>query len=341
MTPNRRTVLATLASGAALAGCISDSPDETSTDDDDDTPDENGGDGSGEDGEANSNPDDPPKSQFPDKRFPEGCPSYEGVERVVCYDAVTPDEVPVVLEPSTRTVTEGHSIGFTLSNKTDGELQTNLYNWRLSKQVDGEWFWVAPRGHNQPLMIIEPGGSHEWTVTVDNEGIEDGEPVEGASGTSDLTVSGLGGGHYAFRARGWLADESYEEAMAFAAIFEFDEEPITLTTTTAIEETEWDGETLVARSERRDPDSEHTTLGAYELERLDSHEGNSPKLITEQLLRNPQRRDAVALAEQYDADRVRLEEYNATVPIFGRQSDGVFAYQGTHYEVSTREIGEG
>jgi hypothetical protein len=61
-------------------------------------------------------------------------------------------------------------------------------------------------------------------------------------------------------------------------------------------------------------------------------------MITEQLLRNGQRRDAVALAETHDADRVRLEEYNSVVPIFGSQSDGVFAYQGTYYEVSTEDL---
>lgn len=53
--------------------------------------------------------------------------------------------------------------------------------------------------------------------------------------------------------------------------------------------------------------------------------------------RNP-RRDAVALAERHDADRVRIKEYNTTTPIFGSRSDGVFEYQGTHYEVTTTEL---
>jgi hypothetical protein len=185
-------------------------------------------------------------------------------------------------------------------------------------------------------MAVESGGSHEWSITVDNAGIEDGASVSGTSGETGGAVEALGGGHYAFRARGWFDGDTYEDAMAFAATFEITADPVSVTTTDAIESTTWDGETLVAESFRGDPDNE--PLGAYELDRLDGYDGDAPTIITEQLLRDDQRRDAVALAAQYDADRVRLEEHDGTVPIFGSRTDGVFEYQGTYYEVSTEEI---
>lgn len=328
MSRNRREILATLAaSGALLAGCVSDSPAGSGdgTDNDDD-------------GTRNGNADgDPPESKLPDEEFPEECPQYN-VDRVICYDAVDPEELPGYLEPSTRTFTEADTVTFTLYNQSDAHLQSNFYNWELSKRVDGAWYRIAPFETPEPIMSLEAGESHEWSLTADNTGIADGQSVSGASGTSDLTVEGLGGGHYAFRATGFFDEEVYDGTFAFAATVELDADPIQLTTTDAIEETEWDGETLVAHSSRGDPDSDRGTLGAYELERLDSYNGDAGRIVTEQLLRNEQRRDVVALAETHDADRVRLEELNTTVPIFGSRSDGVFEYQDTYYEVSTEEI---
>ena len=43
---------------------------------------------------------------------------------------------------------------------------------------------------------------------------------------------------------------------------------------------------------------------------------------------------------EYDADRIRLEEYSGTTPIFGTSSDGVYEFQGAYYEVTTTELGE-
>lgn len=326
MEANRRQVLAMFAGGTALAGCVSgDTGDDDNSDDD--------GNGAGNDPEPT---DDPPESKLPDEPFPEECPAYDDVDRVICYDAVDAEEVPAILEPSTREVGADDSITFTLSNRTDAMLQTNFYNWLLSKRVDGEWYRIEPQEWPEPLMAVEPGESHEWSIAVDNAGIEDGASVSGTSGETGGTVEGLGGGHYAFRARGWFDEDTYEDAMAFAATFEIDADALAVTATDAIESTTWDGETLVADSSRGDPDSD--TLGAYELERVDDYDDEAPTVITEQLLRNDQRRDAVALAERYDADRVRLEEYTGTSPIFGSRSDGVFEYQGMYYEVSTEEI---
>ena len=334
----RRTFLAGIggtAGGALLAGCIGDGGSDDSNDDSnrDDTGDDGPGGETGDDGET-------AESRLPDGPVPETCPAYDGVDRVVCYDAIADvtDAVDAFLDPSGRTLTSRESVEFTLRNGSEHTLYTNFYDWNVHKHVGGEWHHVAPRAVNQPLMMVPGGESHTWTVTVDNGDIEDGEPVPRVSATEDVALAGLGGGHYAFRARGTL--EGHEDELAFAATFEFDAEPIALTPTNAVETTYWDGETLVAESSRGNPDGEYDRLGAYELSRVDTPLEKARTVITEQVLRNEQLRDTLALAHQYDADAVRLEEYDGTRPIFGSRTDGVVAFQGERFEVTTRELTE-
>lgn len=306
-TTRRRLLAAVGAAGSAFAGCLGGPAD--AADDDPTTP----------------------------EGFPPNCPNYD-VAEVVCYDHVDPDAVDAVLDPSDRVLPPGESISFTLRNRSDRLLQTNFYNWRVDKHADGEWYHVAPRMVLQPLMGIPAGDSHTWTVTVDNGGIADGESVPSVSDTEDVALSALGGGHYAFRGRGWFEGDDHEQDVAFAATFEFDGDPLELTPTNAIAETEWDGDVLIANSTRGDPDGESTRLGAYELERVDSPAEAPRRLITEQVLRRDRLRDAIALADAHDADRVRIEEYDSTTPIFGSRSDGAYAYEGEQYEVTTREL---
>ncbi|SDR14669.1 hypothetical protein [Natronobacterium texcoconense] len=271
------------------------------------------------------------------------CPAYgDRVDRVVCYGSGDDDHV--FLEPSERKAAIGDdSIEFTLRNESDRRLATNFYNWRVDKRVDGDWYRVAPLGYNQPLMYVDPGESHTWTFTPTDEAIdgEDGRP-RGSGGTEDLEVPALGSGDYAFRARGWFEDERDEEILAFAATFELEGEPLEVTPSDVIESIDEKDGTLVARSSRGDPDGEHHRLGAYELEVLESapddREDEPRSLIAEQLLRQPRLRDVLALAREHDVSSVRLEEYDASYPIFGSRSDGVYEYQGTYYEVTTREL---
>lgn len=315
----RRRLLAA-SSATLVAGCLEGTaPVASPANDTDDGP------------AANSSP--------PDESGPGSCPEYgERVDRVICYDDVSDD--PIYLEPSSERVVEGESIEFTLENGTDERLASNFYNWRVHKYVGEEWHHVAPMGYKQPLMSLEPGESHTWTVTVSNENLDDVGLVFGSSATEDVTLASVGAGHYAFRARGWFESESHEEALAFAATFDLEGEPLELTPSNAVEETEREGETLVARSSRGDPDDEDSRLGAFEVERVDEpDEGDAVRpTIVEQLFRRPRLRDAIALSIEHDARTVRLEEYDTTHPIFGSRSDGVYEYGGAYYRVSTREL---
>jgi hypothetical protein len=271
---------------------------------------------------------------------PGQCPDYD-TEHVVCYDAAADDleKFPGYLEPSRKAFGPGEPVTFTLHNDSERTLNTNFYNWRLHKRVDGEWYSVAPRFVNQPLMMLEPGDTQAWELTVDNEGIEDGQPVRPVSGVEDIDLTGVGPGRYAFRASGWFEGQDHETDTAFAATLDFEGESLSLTPSNAIDRTEWEDETLVAESNRGRPDDEDYRLGAYELERVESGDG-APTMITEQVLRRAQLRDVVALALEHDADSVRLEEYNATHPIFGIDSTRAVAYQGETFEISSRVLSQ-
>lgn len=319
MNRNRRELLTALAVGGALvAGCVDDgSSDEP----------ENG------DGETDDGPDTAGVDDLPEEGYPGTCPAYE-TDRVICYEAVVGSDdgeavgvenVPAILEPSTRSLASDEPIEFVLSNHSDTALSTNFYNWRLDKQVDGEWYHVAPFEINEPLMSVPAGESHTWSVQIDNSAVEAGEMVPKASGTDDLTLAGVGGGWYAFRARGWFEDEDHEDDFAFAGMFEYEGDPLELATSNLIGETSFEDETLVTEYA-----GEQQAEGAYVLERVDGTDAE--RVITEQLLRTPPRRDAVALADEYDADRVRLDGYTAEryVP----DPLGTFEYQGQQYELT-------
>lgn len=336
----RRTVLAALGSvtgTSLLAGCLvsdgSDSGNGNGTGNGDGNRTGNGNGNWDKEGEL-------PQSRVSNSGLPEECPAYDNVEQTVCYDAIAEDTgaVDVYLEPSARAFEPAESVDFTLHNTSDRAFQSNFYNWNVHKYVGGEWYHVAPREWNEPLMELQPGGSHTWTLSVDNADVEDDESVPRVSGTEDVSLAGIGGGHYAFRARGWLADDGYEKARALGATVTVDADPIRLTPTSAIESTEWDGETLVANSTRGDPDDEHSTFAAYELQHVADSDEEPNSMITEQVLRNDQLRDTLALAYRDGASTVRLEEYTGITPVFGARSDGAVEFQGETFKVTTREL---
>lgn len=336
----RRRALLTAVGGAALAGCLDgdSNGDPNGTDPGDDGSNTDTDDSTGTDGEI-------PLIASTD--LAGECPAYPD-DHVVCYDAVLAHERDVadfelVLEPESETVERGGTIAFELSNRSGRRFATNFYNWRLHKRVDGEWFDIAPQEYPEPLMFIDPGGTHVWRLTVAEDAVAEGAPVDrgGETGTKDLSVEALGGGRYAFRARGWFEGGYDDGIYAFGATFDVDAPTLSITPTNAITDTRWEGDTLIAESDRGDSDSGR--LAAYELRRLedaDVPDDGVTRLIAEQVLRDDQLRDAVGLAIEHDADVVRLEEYTGITPAFGADSDGYYEIGGTVYGVGTEAIEE-
>ncbi|MFC7324589.1 hypothetical protein ACFQMF_08355 [Halorubrum rutilum] len=332
---SRRRILSSLCAtgGVLLAGCVNEPDASNETD---------GGDATAGDGGQTTPPDSTQSvPELPEDTASDACPSFESAERVVCYEAVDPEATPIVLAPESRSVRSDRSTGFTLRNRSEQRFETNFYHWQLYKRADGDWYYIAPQSWPEPLTPLAAGDEHTWTVTVANGRVGDGDSVEPVEGTESLTLAGLGGGHYAFGADGWFAAGSYEDPIALAAGFELEADPLQLRPTAAIAETERDGETLVARSTRGEPDGDGDRPDAFVLERVDGSETDAERVIVEQVVRNDQLRDAIALSRERDADRVRLEEFSNSIPPFGLDDARTYEFRDERYRVTTRAGDDG
>lgn len=317
--PSRRQVLAVLSAGGGvlLSGCVAGPGESTA-----------------ENGETTAS-----VPEFPEDTTSNACPPFESAQQVVCYDAVDAESMPVVLVPETQSVQPDRPTEFTLRNRSGQRFETNFYHWQLYKRVDGDWYDIAPEFWPQPLTPLGAGREHTWTVTVATGRASDGDPIGHVQGTESLTVAGLGGGHYAFATDGWLQNAAPEDSIALAAGFELNADPLQLTPTDAIAETEWDGETLVARSSRGEPDDDTDQRDAFIVERTDDSETDPERIIVEQLVRDDQLRDAIALSRTRDADRVRLEEFSRSIPPFGLEDVRAYEFRGERYRVTARDGG--
>lgn len=331
--PSRRQILSALYAGgsALLAGCTAGPRESNDTNETSTT--------TVEDGETT-----PPGSHQSDPDFPEettsnACPPFDGADRVICYEAVDPEEIPLVLVPETQSVQPIEPTKFTLRNQSGQRFQTNFYHWQLYKRVDGDWYYITPQFWPEPMMTLEASEEHTWTVTAATGRVSDGNPIEHAEGTESLTVAGLGGGHYTFGTNGFFAAGSHEESIALAAGFELNADPLQLTPTETIGETEWDGETLVARSTRELPDGEADKFDTFVLERTDGSETDAKRVIVEQVVRDDQVRNAIALSRKHDAERVRLEWFSRSPTLFRLHDAPTYEFRGDHYRVTVRDGG--
>ena len=311
--PSRRRVLA-LASTTAVAGCLGDADSRTLQGNESERP------------NRRNETDGPPRLGNTETG---SCPPHDG--RVVCYDDVDRAETPMLLAPDAGTIEPGESIAFTLENGTDATFSTNFYDWSLAKRVDGEWYRVAPAQVPQPLMGIGPGRSHTWQVTVENESVESGDAVPVVQGSSEVTVRGLGGGAYGFSVDGAFGELEAGSETAFSATFALDADPLELTPTNHVVETERDGETLVVRADRSD-DSRASLDGdpvaAHRLGRVDDA---GSRLIVEQVVRYEALRDALAHARRTDAESIRVEEYGEGSISYRLDAAAPFEFRGDSY----------
>lgn len=335
----RRTLLASLvACSGAVAGCIDRGGEDFEPTGGGTDAEENSGDG----GTGSTRPS--PLAELPEEGYPGDCPEYVDGP-IICYDAVkTNDDVdagslPILLEPLTGY--DDSSFEFRLTNRSDVAFRSNFYDWRLHKRVDGDWYRVAPAGAVvEPLMEVAPGDSHTWSVSVEQTAIEEGERVQQTTGTDSLVFGGLGSGRYAFGVNGWFRTDGPEDRLALAATVPLDAEPIELAPSNLITEVEildrrdaQAGDVVVARSESAaDGAGDPPT---YVLER-DVRADDPERVIAEQLVRSPPRRDGVSLAERHRVDTVRLEAYGAGSELLGRGVLGEFRYRGSSYRLTVQ-----
>ena len=214
----------------------------------------------------------------------------------------------------TATLSLPGEISLTLQNNADRQFMTNFYDWALYRWESGQWRHVAPLFVNQPLMTLEPGKSHTWTVTLSDGNRE--APTFRASGTDEVTVEPVGGGHYAFAVDGWWEGQdetpAYEHQTVFAARFEAEGSQLPLVPSSAVTATRREGDTVVITAEN--PRGNDGTPATYVLTRDDAAP-DPRELVTEQVYREWPLRGALAHAD--DASEVRVETTTGITPLFG------------------------
>ncbi|WP_158057016.1 hypothetical protein [Halorussus halophilus] len=315
---NRRQALSLLGS-AAFGGCLSDTSgsgttsetptNETTTDPITETP--------------SRTTTEPPELGV---QNPEECPKW-GENYVVCSPRA---DSPMVLDGSSDSETLPKAkLSFTLENTTNLAFASNFYGWKLWKRVKGAWYHVTPSYWPAPLHTLESGGSHTWTLTVDNTDLD--QPIPTAQGTEDISVPGLGAGTYALGVSGWFRGQSDERQIAFVRRFELTGDSLELTPV-GIESVERNDGTVVV-----------TTTKSNSKKRLTATRVGDPpeepkRVVTEQVLRTTAVRNALAHFEA-GVETVRVEnarEEMASV-ILATQGPTYVRYDGDTYKVETSE----
>lgn len=275
------------------------------------------------------------------------CPPTPG-DRVVCMPETDPGSAAVTLTADSRSESLPATFEFTLRNGSVRTLSTNHYAWSLWKRVDDEWHHVVPEMAPAPLTPLAPGTSHEWQLTAEHE--LPGNPGRDYTGWSSAgTVSGLGGGEYAFTTDGWFGERT-EGRVGFAVLLDIDAPELTLEPTAQVTDSARDGDTVAVRGEghgaeerraefvlrRVDDIDEGTSSGS----RTSSDDADNPRTaIPEQAAHDNRLRNTLSYFED-GIERVRyVEENHGTHPAFGVDDPYTIRYGGELYEVSASELG--
>ncbi len=292
----------------------------------------------------------------PPDDLPEYHRRYSPDVSVIDYDEADLGDVVGYVEPSVRSVELGDAVSFQLHARTEGGLVTNPVGWMLLKWERDQWFRVAGSGGGIfTSTVVEPDDSYVFTIETEPvDAVLDGQLAETelhndfddvpAGNDLTLTLSGLGGGVYAFSRDGWLPEESSPEFVFHTPVY-IDADPLYVTSTKAISETEWDGDSLIAE---REPEEDvifgHT--GVYVLEPVSETEALEPEpLITEEIVRTvgglpTAARDAFALYQEYDPDRVEIRQQTKDDPPFDIAKPRYYTYQDQSFRVTTDIIEE-
>jgi hypothetical protein len=282
-------------------------------------------------------------------------PHDESHIRLIPYSAVNSINSTLFMEPSDENVTKQQALEMTLTNNTNSIFETSLFSWQLHKEVDGEWFNVALHYPNEILQFVEPGEKHVWSLIFDHERIQSALSLETIGPGSvhnglgewseELYLAGLGGGQYLFGISGWFGQESPNAKTSVVAEYTLDSDQLSLEPTDDLREVHWDNDTLLASTEPRKPEWKRENKLIVKLERITNPSKYPPRIITEQLWRDPPAWDVIALSREFDAKRVRLEENNAKSDTNAFRQlersangiDGTYEYEGEYYTISTHD----
>ncbi|QKY21441.1 hypothetical protein B4589_014055 [Halolamina sp. CBA1230] len=251
-------------------------------------------------------------------------------DRIVCVPETDPDSVPIALTADSQSVSPPATVTFTLENGAGRELSTNFYAWTLWKRVDGDWYRVVPDIWPEPLTPLEHGEAHEWALTAEH----DLPPNPGRYYDAWLeagTVSGLGGGEYAFTADGWFG-ESTDPQLGFAARFSVDAPELTLEPTEKLSDASRDGAVVTVRGVGEGDDGRAELI----VRRVESA-ADPARVIPEQAAHDYRLRNTLPFFED-GVERVRYVERSPGYPAFGIDEPYTIRYAGELYELRAEEL---
>lgn len=256
-------------------------------------------------------------------------PAFDGDRTVQWYHDADRTTTAFVRPSTERTELDG-VIDFEMVNHSHETLRCG--HWNLYKLVDGEWYHVAPTGHNDVCHMLGPGGTEHWSLRAFNdESVPCGHDDHGHD---SLTQGFLGGGEYAVVAGyGSPTDAS-------GALVELVGESVTLVPTDDAS-VERDGGTVTVTTDRYG-DGEHPPDATFTLTRTDAAE---KRVIAEQVMNSGRfgsggrgLRNVLAVVRS-DVDRVvlRTDEHAFGSDLREEGATRRFTFRGQASEITRGE----
>lgn len=186
------------------------------------------------------------------------------------------ESTAVTLRPETELIELDGAVDFDLV--FNARVSSGCGHWNFFKFVDGEWFHVAPNGHNDSCRMIVPGQEEEWTLRAFNgTTVAYDDETSGCAGS--LTRGYLGPGIYGVTVDfGHPTDES-------GALIELSGDEIAIEPTGGAS-AEQDGAEIVVTTSNHD-DDQHPPDATLIAERGEpSADAEVDRIIPEQLMRD-------------------------------------------------------
>lgn len=200
--------------------------------------------------------------------------------------------VTISLSQSVTSLPDGE-VEVSIRNDADEPYKWNPYAWKFWTFDGRSWRRLAPVWWAQPLDRIDPGGSHTYTVHVDDGPFED---LAVRADPRTIGFHGLGPGVYGFvNDSGYFGDRE-DDPVAVGATFGLAGQAQPLRPTSAVERVERDGSELVVES----PTDEET----WEL-LVTFVEGADADLLPDQVRMVEAFRNTVSFAPAEGIDAVR------------------------------------